>query len=182
MGTTGDVVGGRTTGDGRRATDCGGRTTGDGRRATLSPRHVAELRRSWELVAPMAEEGAQLFYARLFELDPSLRALFHTDANVQRRKLIEALGFIVEHADRPDELQPKLAALGARHVSYGVRPEHYTTVGAALLWMLDEGLGALRTAEARDAWVGAYDFVSASMCGDGDGGWATGGGRRTDGR
>ena len=142
------------------------------RGATLSPRQLSELRRSWELVAPMAEEAAQLFYARLFELDPSLRRLFHTDPVVQRRKLIDALGFIVEHADRPDELQPKLAALGERHVSYGVRPEHYATVGEALMWMLDQGLGALRTPEARDAWVAAYDLVTTLRVGAIDGGRA----------
>ena len=139
------------------------------RGATLSPRQVDALRRSWQLVAPMAEEAAQLFYARLFELDPSLRTLFHTDPLVQRRKLIDALGFIVEHADRPDELEPMLAALGERHARYGVCPEHYVTVGEALVWMLDEGLGALCTAEARDAWVGAYSLVSASMATTGDG-------------
>ena len=149
------------------------------RGATLSPRQLAELRCSWQLVAPMAEEAAQLFYARLFELDPSLRTLFHGDWVVQRRKLIEALGFIVEHVDRPDELQPKLAALGERHVSYGVRPEHYATVGEALMWMLDEGLGALCTAEARAAWMAAYDLVSTSMCGSGDGRRATDDGRWT---
>jgi hemoglobin-like flavoprotein len=129
----------------------------------MLPEQVAELRRSWQLVAPMAEEAAQLFYARLFELDPSLRTLFHTDMAVQRRKLIDALSFIVDHADRPDELQPMLGALGERHLHYGVRPEHYTTVGEALLWMLDEGLGALCTTEARDAWVVAYECVASAM-------------------
>src|SRR5687768_17468833 len=87
----------------------------------ISSDQVAEVRHSWQLVAPMAEEAAQLFYARLFELDPSLRTLFHADPAVQRRKLMDALSFIVERADRPDELHPMLAALGARHVAYGVR-------------------------------------------------------------
>jgi hemoglobin-like flavoprotein len=129
----------------------------------ILPEQVAELRRSWQLVAPMAEEAAQLFYARLFELDPSLRTLFHADPAVQRRKLMDALSFIVARADRPDELRPMLAALGARHVGYGVCPEHYATVGEALMWTLDEGLGALRTTEARDAWVAAYELVATAM-------------------
>ena len=131
----------------------------------LVPAHVAELRRSWQLVAPLADEAAQLFYARLFELDPSLRVLFHTEPAIQRRKLMDALTFVVTLADRPDDLLPRLAALGARHVGYGVRPEHYTTVGEALLWTLDQGLGALRTAEARDAWVATYEFVATAMHG-----------------
>jgi len=129
----------------------------------IVPTHVAELRRSWELVVPMADEAAQLFYARLFELDPSLRVLFHAEPAVQRRKLMDALSFIVARADRPDELQPILAALGERHVAYGVRPEHYATVGEALLWTLDQGLGALRSPESRDAWVAAFEFVATAM-------------------
>ena len=131
----------------------------------LVPAHVAELRRSWQLVAPLADEAAQLFYARLFELDPSLRVLFHTEPATQRRKLMDALTFVVTLADQPDDLLPRLAALGARHVGYGVRPEHYTIVGEALLWTLDQGLGALRTAEARRAWVATYEFVATAMHG-----------------
>jgi hemoglobin-like flavoprotein len=129
----------------------------------IPPAQVTELRRSWQLVAPMADEAAELFYARLFELDPSLRALFHTEPAVRRRKLMDALAFIVAYVDRPDDLLPMLAALGARHVGYGVHAEHYATVGEALLWTLDQGLGALRTTEARDAWVATYTFVAAVM-------------------
>ena len=58
-----------------------------------------------------------------------------------------------------------LAALGQRHVGYGVRAEHYDTVGQALLWTLDQGLGALRTTEARDAWVATYELVATAMRG-----------------
>jgi hemoglobin-like flavoprotein len=129
----------------------------------ILPEQAAELRRSWQLVAPIADEAAELFYARLFELDPTLRALFHAEPAVQRRKLMDSLTFIVTRADKPNELVPMLAALGERHVRYGVRIEHYATVGEALLWTLDEGLGALRTTEARDAWLATYEFVSAAM-------------------
>ncbi|HZI30540.1 MAG TPA: globin family protein [Gemmatimonadaceae bacterium] len=132
--------------------------------ASFSTALVAELQRSWEQVVPMADEAAQLFYARLFELDPSLRRLFHTDPVVQRRKLMEALAFVVTCADQPNDVLPMLSALGGRHAGYGVRKEHYTTAGEALLWTLDQGLGLLHTKEARDAWVAAYDFVASAMC------------------
>jgi hemoglobin-like flavoprotein len=131
----------------------------------LTPARVAELRRTWELVAPMADEAAQLFYERLFEIDPSLRVLFQSDPVVRRRKLMDALAFVVTHVDRPDDLVAMLAALGHRHVGYGVRPEHYAAAGEALLWTLDEGVGALRTAEAREAWVVTYELISAVMRG-----------------
>ena len=132
----------------------------------MAPALVAELRRTWQLVAPMADEVAQLFYERLFEIDPSLRALFQTDPGVRRRKLMDALEFVVTRVDRPDELIPMLTALGQRHAGYGVRPEHYAVVGEALLWTLDEGVGALRTPHARDAWVQTYELISATMRAD----------------
>jgi hemoglobin-like flavoprotein len=132
---------------------------------SLSATHVDELRRSWELVVPMADEAAQQFYARLFELDPSLRQLFHSDPAVQRQKLMEALALVVASAGQPNDLQPVLSALGDRHVGYGVRQEHYATAGEALLWTLDQGLGVLHSREAREAWIAAYDFVATAMCG-----------------
>jgi hemoglobin-like flavoprotein len=119
----------------------------------------------WRLVVPIADEVAQLFYERIFEIDPSLRVLFQTDPVVRRRKLMDALEFIVAHVDRPDDLVPMLAALGQRHVGYGVRPEHYAVAGEALLWTLDDGVGALRTAAAREAWVTVYDLITAAMRG-----------------
>lgn len=131
----------------------------------LTSAQVAELRGMWHLVVPIADEVAQLFYERLFEIDPSLRALFQTDPVVRRRKLMDALEFIVAHVDRPDDLVPMLAALGQRHVGYGVRADHYAVAGEALLWTLDEGVGALRTTEAREAWVTAYELIVAGMRG-----------------
>ena len=129
----------------------------------LTPAHVVELRRTWHVLLPMGDEVAQLFYERLFEIDPSLRTLFQSDPVVRRRKLMDALEFIVTHVDRPDDLLPMLGALGQRHVGYGVRPEHYAVAGEALLWTLDEGVGVLRTAEAREAWVAAYELIAGAM-------------------
>jgi hemoglobin-like flavoprotein len=132
---------------------------------SFSTTHVAELRRTWALVEQIADEAAQLFYARLFELDPSLRLLFHTDPVVQRQKLMEALALIVTCADQPNAVLPMLSALGERHAGYGVREEHYASAGEALLWTLDQGLGLLHTREAREAWVATYQFVATAMCG-----------------
>ena len=132
---------------------------------SFSTTHVAELRRTWALVEQIADEAAQLFYARLFELDPSLRLLFHTDPVVQRQKLMEALALIVTCADQPNAVLPMLSALGERHAGYGVREEHYARAGEALLWTLDQGLGLLHAREAREAWMATYQFVATAMCG-----------------
>ena len=130
---------------------------------SFSDVEIAELRRSWELVVPIADEAAQLFYARLFELAPALRQLFRHEPAVQRDKFLQALQQIIACAGRPNDVLAMLAALGDRHVTYGVRPEHYTVAGEALLWTLDEGLGILRTREARNSWITAFEFVATAM-------------------
>ena len=137
--------------------------------SSLSAPQVAALRRSWELVTPIADEVAQLFYARLFELDPALRDLFHSEPEIRRQKLMDALTAVVKFADEPAYLASMLKTLGDRHDSYGVRDEHYVTCGNALLWTLDQGLGLLETAETRDAWVALWTFVAAAMRGQLDG-------------
>jgi hemoglobin-like flavoprotein len=140
-----------------------GDTPADVPHRSSANRQALELRRTWELVTPFADEVAELFYARLFELDPSLRPLFRGDPATQRQKLMDMLGLLVDHADRPDELHSMLAALGARHVSYGVRVDHYDTVGEALLWTLEDGLGLLHTVERRNAWAATWQVFRAAM-------------------
>ncbi|HUH05005.1 MAG TPA: globin domain-containing protein, partial [Kofleriaceae bacterium] len=128
----------------------------------------AAVRRSWELVVPIADTAADLFYKRLFELNPSYRTMFGDDLAPQRRKLIAMLRFIVKSVDWPDtawrenvpaeqDLFLVVLALGRRHTDlYRVPDEAYATVGEALLWTLDYGLGEAFTAEVKEAWVQIY--------------------------
>ena len=46
---------------------------------------------------------------------------------------------------------------------YGVRPEHYDTVAAALIWTLEKGLGEAFTPEVKDAWVAVYTLLAQTM-------------------
>ena len=62
-----------------------------------------------------------------------------------------------------DVVGPFLVRLGARHVRYGVQPEHFDVVGSALLWTLEQGLGELFTPEVREAWVAAWDVIAGAM-------------------
>jgi hemoglobin-like flavoprotein len=122
------------------------------------------VQESWMQVEPIADAAATLFYDRLFELDPSLRALFpSTDLREQKKKLMQTLTVAVRSLYRLDELTPALEALGRRHVGYRVRDEHYETVGQALLWTLEQGLGAAFTPEVRAAWVETYQLVASVM-------------------
>ena len=124
---------------------------------------VALVQESFKAVQPIQDKAAQLFYTRLFELDPSLKPLFTGSMAEQGRKLMAALATVVNGLRRPESVLPVVRAMGRRHLGYGVRGEHYATVGEALLWTLEKGLGAAFTPSVRDAWISAYDLVSAEM-------------------
>jgi len=129
----------------------------------MTPQDKQLVQTSFEKVVPIAETAATLFYNRLFELDPSLRPMFTSDMTEQRRKLMQTLTLAIRSLDRLDELLPILQKLGERHVHYGVKAYHYTTVAEALLWTLEQGLGAAFTAETRTAWVITYTELADAM-------------------
>ena len=121
------------------------------------------IRSTFREVDRMSQVFALTFYQRLFELDPQLRSLFHNDIEEQSRKLMQFLRQLVESVDHPEDIVPALESLGRRHATYGVREEHYETVGAALLWTFGQVLGSGFTAEARAAWERLYVRVAEIM-------------------
>lgn len=122
------------------------------------------VRESWAQFQPMAERSAGFFYDKLFELDPQARRLFATtDMEAQGRKVMGMFAEIVRTLDRPEELVAEVADLGRRHVHYGVQDSQYDSVGIALLWTLEQGLGRAFTPEVRDAWTEAYLLVSSIL-------------------
>ena len=129
----------------------------------MTPTQKELVQKTFGMVAPQAEAAAALFYGRLFELDPSLKVLFKGELTEQGRKLMAMIATAVNGLDRPDHLLPAVKNLGARHVGYGVNDEHYDTVGAALLWTLEQGLGAAFTSEVKEAWVVVYTLLATTM-------------------
>jgi hemoglobin-like flavoprotein len=130
----------------------------------MRPVHKALVVETWSKVAGKADAAARLFYGRLFEIDPTTRALFNgADITEQRRKLILALTLVVQGLDRFESLVPTLAALGRRHAQYRVSDQHYKTVGEALLWTLKQDLQSDWTPEVEEAWCAAYTSVSDVM-------------------
>jgi len=121
------------------------------------------VQESFATIAPIADDAAVLFYRRLFELDPSLRPMFRGDMAEQRKKLMHMLTAAVKGLDRLDQLVPVVQDLGRRHVRYGVTDGHYETVGAALLWTLEIGLGKAFTPDTKDAWVTVYGLLATTM-------------------
>lgn len=118
---------------------------------------------SFAKVLPIADTAAALFYGRLFELDPALRPLFKGDLTEQGKKLMQMIGLAVKGLDRWTQLAPVLGELARRHADYGVRPQDYDTVGAALLWTLAQGLGAAFTPEVEAAWRAVYTQLAETM-------------------
>ncbi|MEP7156964.1 MAG: globin family protein [Betaproteobacteria bacterium] len=129
----------------------------------MTPQHIHLVRKSFLLVVPIATTAAGLFYKRLFELDPTLRHLFREDMTEQGAKLMAMLGTAVDLLDQPEKLLPALRALGQRHLAYGVEDGHYATVGNALLWTLETGLGPAYTQEVAAAWASVYGVIAAEM-------------------
>lgn len=121
------------------------------------------VQESFAAVVPIADDAAALFYRRLFELDPSLEKMFKGDMTEQRKKLMQMLTAAVKGLDRLDQLVPVVEDLGRRHAGYGVADAHYDTVGAALLWTLEKGLGSAFTPEVKGAWVEVYGLLAGTM-------------------
>jgi hemoglobin-like flavoprotein len=129
----------------------------------MSPRQIELVQQSWARLAPAADAAGRLFYDNLFALDPALKPLFGGDIDAQARKLMSMIGFAVGRLHRLEALLPGLQALGARHAGYGVRDEHYDTVGRALLATLREGLGEAFDAEHEQAWASVYAALAGAM-------------------
>ncbi len=129
----------------------------------MSPEHIALIRNTWRRLVPLEEHVAELFYRLLFELDPRLRHLFRGDMVEQGRKLMAMLDMVVSQLDRLGEIVPLVEQLGRRHAQYGVEPEHFDTVGIALLGTLRGALGDAWTPDTEDAWTGAYTTIAGVM-------------------
>ena len=121
------------------------------------------VKATFEKIEPLSETVADIFYGRLFELDPNLRHLFKGDMKEQGRKLMQMIGLAVRGLDRIEELIPAVQSLGARHAQYGVKENHYETVAEALLWTLEKGLGADFTFETKVAWSAVYGLLAQTM-------------------
>ena len=129
----------------------------------MTPNQIKLVQTSFAQVAPIAATAADLFYGRLFEIAPQVRAMFPTDLSEQKKKLMAMLGTVVAGLNNLDTLMPAVRALGRRHGGYGVKAQHYAPVGAALLWTLEKGLGAAFTPDVKDAWATAYIVLSTTM-------------------
>jgi hemoglobin-like flavoprotein len=130
---------------------------------SLTPRQIALVQSTFRGVQPMSTTAAELFYQRLFELDPGAAALFKGDMQQQGRKLMQVLAVSVGGLSNVSSLAPVIQQLGIRHATYGVREEHFDSAREALMWMLARILQDAYTEEVRAAWATAYAMLAGVM-------------------
>jgi len=129
----------------------------------MTPEEIQHIEDSFAKVVPNRALAAALFYGRLFEIEPDLRPLFKDDMTEQGAKLMQMLSDVVGSLRNLEAVMPALQDLARRHVGYGVQPEHYEPVGAALFWTLEQGLGEAFTEDVEAAWKKAYGVLAGSM-------------------
>ncbi len=130
----------------------------------MTEEQIALVKKTWRLLRDVDPVlVGNVFYSRLFLDDPSLRSLFKSPMEVQYTKLMATLSLIVARLDRLDELTADIAALAQRHAGYGVKPQHYETVGKALLWTIKNGIGRDWNPAVEEAWKLCYTMLSQTM-------------------
>ena len=129
----------------------------------MNSTQVKLVQESFAKVVPISEAAAVIFYDRLFEVAPSVKAMFPDDMSGQRKKLMMMLAAVVNGLGNLESILPAASALAKRHVNYGAQPEHYPVVGGALLWTLEKGLGEAWTSDVANAWTTAYGTLSGYM-------------------
>lgn len=129
----------------------------------MTPNEIQLVQTSFAKVAPVAEKAAAMFYNRLFEIDPSLRALFKGGMAEQGKRLMAMVAVAVNGLNHIEDLVPAVQDLGRRHAEYGVQEQHYATVAGALLDTLETALGGSFTPEIKAAWGSVYGVLSSTM-------------------
>ena len=129
----------------------------------MTPKQIALVKTSWAKVLPISTIAAELFYGKLFELDPDLKPLFRGDMAEQGRKLMKMINTAVNGLNDLEAIVPAVQDLGRRHVDYGVKDKDYDTVGAALIWTLETGLEDAFTDDVKEAWLTVYTLLASTM-------------------
>jgi nitric oxide dioxygenase len=130
----------------------------------MTPRQIELVKTSFARIVPLKVQAAELFYCRLFELDPSLRLMFRSDMTEQKQRVMTALAMVVARLESLESILPGVKEVGRKHHhDHGVQKRQYEAVGAALLWTLEIGLGSGWTKELSDAWSVLYGVLAGAM-------------------
>ena len=130
----------------------------------MTNKQIDLVKQSWAIVAtidPVTVGG--LFYNRLFEIAPQVKPMFRNPMPEQSKKLLAMINYVIGKLDKLEDILDEVAKLAKRHVVYGVKPDHYTIVGNALLWTLEKGLSEKWNDEVKEAWSSCYQVLSSAM-------------------
>lgn len=117
-------------------------------------------------VPVLEEHGVAIttvFYRNLFEAHPELLNIFNHTNQAQGRQqtaLAKAVYAAAVHIDDLAEIMPAIIQIAHKHVSLGVKPEHYPIVGEFLLKAMEEVLGDAATDDIINAWTEAYGVIA----------------------
>ncbi len=129
----------------------------------MEPTQIKLLQQTFKKIEPVATETGELFYARLFEMDPSMRQLFKGDLKTQARMVMTAIGLTIKGLDQPEAVKVTLQEIGQRHIGYGAIPNDFDMFGAALMWAFRQSVPDEWTDDVETAWVQAFEFIRQNM-------------------
>ncbi len=129
----------------------------------ISSDHIRLVRETYQIVEPASDLVATLFFRRLDEIAPEARPFLGSDIDEQRKQLLISLGLAVAALDRFDDIAPALKLLGSKYRAMGVTELHYGAVGEALMWTLEQSLGAHWSPETQDAWTAMCTAIAEVM-------------------
>lgn len=129
----------------------------------MTDRNILIIKTSWSYILSQPENPGHVFYDKLFEIAPCLKSMFKSDMEQQMVKLKDMITFMVTHLQDMSKIRSEIDALARRHAHYGAKPEHYKTVGNALIQTMETSSGSLWNEETRQAWIALYNIWATEM-------------------
>ena len=123
------------------------------------------IRQSFLTLTPALDLVGQLFYLKLFRLDPAFRKRFGPDTETQGRKFMAAVKLGVIALNHDDGLAPIIKLLGVRYRQMGLKVRDYRTMTKALVWTLERSLETKFTPKTKDAWTALLTQVTRILSG-----------------
>ena len=120
---------------------------------------IASLEKSFNLLAPRAEELADSFYGTLFSENPGLRPLFPANMTEQKRKLVGTLALAVNNVRAPEQTAEPFFDLGRRQTCAHALAEHHAIIRDTLIEVMREMGGDAWNHGLDRAWQEAIDLL-----------------------
>lgn len=121
------------------------------------------VRRTLEMVLPLADTFAFMFYNRFFEFEPEARPLFPADMSQQRQKIIKLLTFALRGLEQPRVIEAELHRLGQHHAQFHISRQRYEHMNEAIVWAFTKVLGDKFSDEMCQAWRHGLSAITNIM-------------------